>query len=289
MACVGACDSAADGSPTIHADGSRDPIDASGTDDSMTAGDGFAMSDSSQMGDSGQDGNLGNDDEGDATAIQDAPSDFAPPADAGPGGLLYYFPLAGDTNDYSGNGNNATSTGTMPTTGHSGKMNSAQLFNGTTAYMTAPGGKLPVGIAPRTLTLWANPTNRVFTIAGWGLANCTGPTGGTMFSLGTATNEFWGGCDDVGDGVGPPLGAWTFLAAVFSTPGQVRIFVNRTAATYNLPTNLSTKPSMLWIGAATRTNTANVIFNYFGGAIDSIRIYDHALSDAEVGVVMGLP
>jgi hypothetical protein len=261
----------------------------------MAASDAFAMPDSSEMGDSGQDGNPANADEGDATAIQDAPPDFAPPdappADTGtgPGGLLYYFPLAADTNDYSGNGNNATSNATMPTTGHSGKMNSAQLFNGTTAYMTAPGSKLPVGIAPRTLTLWVNPTNRVFTIAGWGLANCTGATGGTMFSLGTAPNEFWGGCDDVGDGVGPPLGAWTFLAAVFSTPGQVRIFVNRTAATYNLPTNLNTKQSMLWIGAATRTNNPNVIFNYFGGAIDSIRIYDHALSDAEVGVVMGLP
>src|SRR5260370_4550905 len=117
-----------------------------------------------------------------------------------------------------------------------------------------------------------------------GQGDCTG----LMFGLGSQGGTFWGGCDDVGDGAGIPTGSWTFLAAVFTPPNQVRVFVNSVATTYTLTTNLNTNGSSLWIGGETTTGSATDIRTYFAGAIDSIRVYGRALSDAEVPTDVGL-
>jgi hypothetical protein len=108
-----------------------------------------------------------------------------------------------------------------------------------------------------------------------------------MFGLGNHPGEvFWGGCDDAGGAAGIPMGSWTFLAAAFTPPNQVRLFINGTATTYALGANMQTQPSSLWIGGETTTNSTTNIRSYFAGAIDSVRIYNRALSDAEVGTVM---
>ncbi len=264
-------------------------VDSSGGDDSSATDSGVegAAMDDGTAAEAGPDGTRtdgGAEAEsgaGDGASEAASATDAAPPSD-----LLYYFPFAGDTNDYSGNRYNATSSGPVPTTGHSGKPNTAYLFNGTSSYMTAPGAGLPVGNAARTLTLWVNPSNatRQYGIVSWGQGNCTG----YMFGLGSQGGTFWGGCDDVGSGAGIPTGTWTFLAAVFTPPAQIRLFVNGVATTYTLTTNLNTNASSLWIGGETTTNSATNISSYFAGAIDSIRIYRRALSDAEVTTVMGL-
>jgi hypothetical protein len=224
-----------------------------------------------------------------------APSAACSSSDGGsstpPTGLLYYFALAGDTNDYSGNGNNAINSGATPTTGHSGKANSAYLFNGTSNYMTVPGSRLPIANAARTFSMWVKPTTTTLNseITLWGQGDCVNG-GGNMFGLGSRPNEvFYGGCDSAGGAAGIPVGSWTFLAAVFTPPNQMRVFINGTGTTYSLATNLNTQPSALWIGGETVTNSASNIRSYFSGSIDSIRIYDHALSDAEVATIMALP
>jgi hypothetical protein len=97
---------------------------------------------------------------------------------------------------------------------------------------------------------------------------------------------FWGGCDDVGGAAGIPMNSWTFLAASFTPPNQLRLFINGTGTTYALAANPNTQPSSLWIGGETVTNAATNIRSYFTGAIDEERIYNRALSDAEVGAVM---
>jgi hypothetical protein len=245
------------------------------------------VTDGGNASDGGPDGTLTDDGGGDAEAstANDASAE-ASAGDGGPSGLLYYFPLAGDTRDHSGNGHDATNHGATATTGHSGNANGAYMFDGTAAYMNAPGAALPIGGAARTMTLWVNPSsmNRLFGIVSWGQGDCTG----LMFGLGSQGGTFWGGCDDAGDGAGIPVGSWTFLAAVFTPPDQMRIFVNAAATGYMLTTPLNTNASSLWIGAETLDDTAADARAYFAGSIDSIRIFDHALSDAEITAVMGL-
>ena len=225
---------------------------------------------------------------GDAAASMDAPDDTKEASGPiAPTGLRYYFPLAGNTKDYSGNGHDATNTGAVSSTGHSGKANTAYTFNGSTSFLVAPGGGLPAGNAARTLTLWTKPssTRLQWGITSWGAGDCTG----LMFGLGSEPTTFWGGCDDVGDGAGIPSGSWTFLAAVFTPPNTIRVFVNAKATTYTLSTNLNTSVSSLYIGAETITDSTSNPRSYFAGSIDSVRIYGRALSDAEVATVMALP
>jgi hypothetical protein len=297
--CTAGCDSggAADattdaGSPTGDDSALDDSSDSIANDAPMTVDSAAEAGDSS-------DGSLEND------APTDSPSDGPSVKDAGdggpvePGGLLYYFPLAGDVNDHSGNGHNANVINNVSfTTGHTGKANGAALFNGT-SYMSAPGTALPTGAAPRTLTVWLNPSTSTsqFGVVYWGKNNCM--PAGSMFGLGTgldnatmAPKSFWGGCDDVGvNSAAVAMGKWTFVAAAFTPPARVRLFVNGVGMTYTASTPLNTPASMLWIGAETVTDSAAAgqISAYFKGAIESIRIYDHALTDADVGMVMALP
>jgi gliding motility-associated-like protein len=51
-------------------------------------------------------------------------------------GLVAYYPFNGNTNDASGNGNNAVNNGATLTTDQWGNSNSAYLFNGTSNYMS---------------------------------------------------------------------------------------------------------------------------------------------------------
>ena len=224
-----------------------------------------------------------------STSMDSQPSDGSPAADgrpSGPAGLLYYFPLAGDTKDYSGNGNDATNYGATPTTGHLGNPNSAYLFNGTSSYLVAPGTLLPIGNMARTVTAWVKPTNQNPTYGGfvmWG--GSTVLTGG-YFAVGNFKSQsFWASSDDLYTGWTVPTGVWTFVAVVFLPPNQIRFFNNAAATTLTLTYTLNTTVSSLFIGATTTNNGASW-YDYYSGATDTVRIYGRSLSDAEVATVM---
>jgi hypothetical protein len=204
-----------------------------------------------------------------------------------PSGLVYYFPFNGDTKDHSGSGHDAINSGATLTTGHLNDVNGAYMFDGTSAFMTAPGADLPTGSDARTLTMWINPstTARQYGIVSWGAGNCTG----FMFGLGSEGDTFWGGCDDAGNGAGVSKSTWTFLAAVFTPPQSIKMFVNGTSQSYPLSAPLETHASTLWIGADTLTNAPTALLDHYAGAIDSIQIYNRALTDAEIAKVMLLP
>jgi hypothetical protein len=207
---------------------------------------------------------------------------------AGPPGILYYFPLAGDTKDYSGNGNDAQNMGATPTTGHSGKANSAYLFDGTSSYLVAPGTLLPIGSAARTVTVWVKPANQNPTYGGfvlWG----GNPVPAGYFGLGNRGQQsFWSNTpDDLYTGWTLPTGVWTFVAAVYLPPNQMRFFNNGMAQTLALPSTLNTTASSLFIGATTTTD-GTTWFDHYSGATDSVRIYGRSLSDTEIAAVRGL-
>jgi hypothetical protein len=286
-----ACDGGAEDATTDAGSATGDDTSLDDSSDSIANDAPITIDSAAEAGDS-SDGSPQND------APTDSPSDGPSVKDAGdggpvePGGLLYYFPLAGDVNDHSGNGHNANVINNVSfTTGRTGNANGAAVFNGTSSYMTAPGGALPTGAAARTLTLWLNASSHQFGVVFWGKDNCTG----FMFGLGTgldnvtaAPKAFWGGCDDPLT-MAVPMNAWTFLAAVFTPPAQVRVFVDKVGTTYPLGTPLVTHASSLWIGVETTGDSTTPNRGFFKGSIESVRIYDRALSDAEVGIVMALP
>lgn len=197
--------------------------------------------------------------------------------------LAYYFPFDGNAVDHSGNGHDGMVNGATLTADRNGNPNSAYSFNGT-AWIEAVGDSLPVGDADRTLTMWLNPSvqNSTFGIVYWGQQNCTG----NMWGFGFVNSAvFWGGCDDFNSGLPLPTGTWSFVALRFTGPNHLHMRINDQAADTDLTANPMTMASALWIGAQTSTNQAADFTAYYYGAIDSVRIYNRALTDAEIDSV----
>jgi trimeric autotransporter adhesin len=197
--------------------------------------------------------------------------------------LAYYFPFDGNAVDHSGNGHDGMVNGATLVADRFGTPKSAYSFDGT-AWIEAVGDSLPTGNSDRTLTLWMNPSsgNAVSGIVAWGQQNCTG----NMWGFGYLSSAvFWGGCDDFTSGLLIPAGTWSFVALRFTGPNHLHLRINGQTADVDLAANPNTMASALWIGAQTATNQAADFSAYYYGALDSIRIYDRALTDAEIDSV----
>jgi len=186
-------------------------------------------------------------------------------------------------NDASGNNNRGTVANTTWTT--SGKYGNALSFNGTNAVVSVPDAaslRLTTGM---TLEAWVYPTaagNVWRTVV---LKEITGDLAYALYStedvdvpaayvrIGTTSRR-------VGGTSGLPLNAWTHLAATYSS-GALRIYVNGVLASSQSVTGSivsSTRP--LRIGGNT------VWGEYFAGRIDEVKIYNRALSAAEIATDM---
>ena len=210
---------------------------------------------------------------GAATAITIA---CAPP-------LVYYYPFDGDATDKSGHGHDGMVNGATLVADRNAKANSAYSFNGA-SWIEAVGDSLPIGNSDRTLTMWINPTtgSNLWGLVYWGQNDCTG----NMWGFGYQSSAtFWGGCNDFGSGLTIPTGTWTFVALRQTAPNHIHIRVNGQSADHDMGTTPMTQPSELWMGGETTTNQNTNFRNYYNGAIDSVRIYNRALTDAEIDTV----
>jgi hypothetical protein len=200
--------------------------------------------------------------------------------------LAYYYPFDGNAVDHSGNGHDGMVHGATLVADRYGNPQSAYSFDGTD-WIEAPGDALPIGDSDRTLTLWLNPSanNPIGGIVYWGQQNCTGDMWGFGY---VDTAVFWGGCDDYTSTLKLPTGTWSFVALRFTGPNHLHLRINGQVADQDLDAVAMTKASELWMGAQTSTNAAADISAYYLGAIDSVRIYDRALTDAEIDMVENL-
>jgi hypothetical protein len=206
-----------------------------------------------------------------------------------PGDTLYYFPFTGNANDASGHNNNGVITGNAkPTTDRFGSANAAFNFDGTTGYVVAPGGLLPLNAASRTLTFWIEPLvpTDMDGIVHWGMSNCNA----FMFGLSVRNNQWptlWEGCNDYEPYMqfaAVPQNVWTFLAIVFSGSGATpyTLYVNGQSLAFGLPLPPNTQAAPLRIGYNGITGA------YFHGNLDSIRIYGRPLTPSEIqGIFTG--
>jgi glucose/arabinose dehydrogenase len=189
------------------------------------------------------------------------------------------------TADVSGNGNLGTLAGTAWTT--AGRFGRALSFNGTTSIVSVP-DSASLGLAPgMTVEAWVRPS------AGGGVRTVVGKerTGGLAFALfssaaggAPAGSAFLDGTAFTVTGTGAlPTDAWSHLAVTYDG-GALRLYVGgvqvgSTPATGALP-----------LGSGPLRLGATAVFGQrFAGQLDEVRVYDRALSAAEVGADLASP
>jgi hypothetical protein len=192
-------------------------------------------------------------------------------------GLVGYYPMNEgvglQAGDFSGRSNNGTIAGAP--TWVDGKRGKALNFSGTNDVITAPA--VLSGNSPFTAVAWVKPGD---TTTAW--KSIFGTTcNGFDVAINAATFEFGKNC---GGGVfygGPTVTAnkWYHVAAVFDGT-NINLYVNNVLTTGGV---VSYAHDILRIGGS--YSSVNELFK---GVIDDVRIYNRALSAAEVSTLYNL-
>ncbi len=191
----------------------------------------------------------------------------------------------GTVADASGNGNTGTITGASWSA--AGRYGSALVFNGVDNLVrVASSASLNLGSA-MTLQAWIQPsvaqsgwrTIMQRQVDAWFLnaSNQNGPllpAGGGTFGSATVY---------VSGSSASPVGAWTHVALTYDA-SMLRLYVNGVLATSQARTGaIQSSSNPLWIGG-------NLPYGeYFQGLIDEVRVYNRALSPAEIQADMNTP
>ncbi len=187
--------------------------------------------------------------------------------------------------DASGRGNHGTTTST---TWGTGRFGGALSFNGTSSWVTVP-DSASLDLTNRlTLEAWVNPVQLT---GAWRTVIFKQTTTGMAYALygANSANRPLGQVNIGGEqnAIGPaalPLNAWTHLAATYDG-ATVRLFVNGTqVATKPQTGNAAVSTGVLRIGGNSIWTAER-----FRGLIDEVRIYDRALTAAEVQSDMTTP
>ena len=179
--------------------------------------------------------------------------------------------------DASGSGNAGSVSGTTWTT--AGKFGGALSFNGTSALVTIPDAAALHLTTAMTLEAWVNPTtvtsawrdviykpNDNYYLEGTS-SNASRPAGGGTF--GATGAEAYGTAALTAN-------AWSHLAVTYDG-ATVRLYVNGTQASSVARTgNLATSANALQIGGD------SLYGQFFQGTIDEVRVYNVALTAAQV-------
>lgn len=212
-----------------------------------------------------------------------------------PNGLMAYFPFSDAAAltaiDYSGNGHTGTRVGAPAATAdRSGVPSGAYNFVNSAQAITAPGGGLPSGNAPRSVCAWVRPTV-LPTAGGFAIAAMYGSP---MTSQGnyigfyhngatiTAIYSAWG--DHVTANYAAQTGVWTHLCGTYDGT-TASLYVNGgllTSTAKNWNTVPVTANGGIYIGQG--DNSGSYPFN---GAVDDVRIYNRVLAESEIIALSG--
>jgi hypothetical protein len=208
--------------------------------------------------------------------------------DDGAPGLVaaYGFSETSGTSVLDSSGNNLTgviSGATRTTAGHSG---SALTFNGTSDWVTVNDAAV-LDVTRVTLEAWVRPT----TLSGWRTVIMKESANALAYVLYAHDNAPRpaayinnGGVDlTVAGTAALPLNTWTHLAMTYDG-SNMRLYVNGALVTTTAATgNIITTANPLRIGGN------NSWGEYFAGQIDDVRVYNRALTQAEITTDMNTP
>src|SRR5258705_161725 len=186
--------------------------------------------------------------------------------------------------DVSGNNNNGTISAATWTT--AGKFGSALVFNGTSAQVTVPNATSLQLTTGMTLEVWVFPTG---SLAGWRAVLDKNVDGYYLMASSDPNNRpavggtWTGGNQNRAAPTALGLNVWTHLAATFDG-ATVRLYVNGVQVASQAQTApLATTTGTLQIGGDSYPN------EFFAGRIDEVRIYNRALTQAEIQSDMATP
>ncbi len=182
--------------------------------------------------------------------------------------------------DASGNGNGGTIAGATWTT--AGRFGNALSFNGTSNMVTVNGANSLDFTTRMTLQAWVYPT---VAPSGWRTVIAKEQSGNVLYYLDAsssssnrpATGIFIGGAErQLFGGSRLTANTWTHLAATYDSATQ-RLYVNGAQVASRAQTGaIATSASPLGIGGN------SVWGEFFRGRIDEVRVYNRALSQAEI-------
>jgi PKD repeat protein len=182
--------------------------------------------------------------------------------------------------DASGNGNNGTLVGGV--TWVQGRFGPALMFDGVSGRVDIPDSASLRLASGMTLAAWVNPS---IVSSAWRDVIYKGVDNYYLMassSQGSAPAGRAGAVKAFGPG-SLPLNTWTYLAVTYDRTA-VRLFVNGSLVStvpYTAPISTSSYPLQL--------GGDGVFGQYFKGTIDEVRVYNRALSQAEIQRDMSTP
>jgi hypothetical protein len=209
-------------------------------------------------------------------------------------GLVAYYPFNGNADDESGNGNHGTVNGATLTTDRFNIANKAYAFNGTSSTKIAVSDNPSLSFNTQfTLSAWVNISGPWVYSHKWILCKESSPTSG--FALGYDQNDYFGIGNYTIDfilwtssGLNyihkiltlSEITGWENIVSV--TDGTtLKLYLNGDEImTTTLPSGYKPSSNPLLIGSTSQRSDQN-----FNGSIDDIRIYNRALSSAEINAI----
>jgi hypothetical protein len=231
------------------------------------------------------------------TSSASSPAPSVPAATTMPSGLVLYWSFdsgdvtGGIATDQSGNNGAGTFNGTPVVV--SGKLHEALSFNGVNAYvsMNAFADRLTAFYNSTTLSAWVKTTNASRGEAIFSKFSAADSGAGYILRTNArGTLELTLGGDDLASG-GPALvdstkindGEWHHVAAVITLGQDVKFYVDgklsSTIVSHTVPGGDG------WSNLIVGVNPWNALGDYFTGSIDEARVYNRALSSAEINTV----
>ncbi|HZY85889.1 MAG TPA: LamG-like jellyroll fold domain-containing protein, partial [Gemmataceae bacterium] len=193
--------------------------------------------------------------------------------------------------DASGNGNTGTIAGATWTT--AGKYGNALSFNGTNSWVTVADAASLHLTTGMTLEAWVNPNS----FTGWSCVllkedandlayalyadNHGNDTGGPRVPVVSvrqnSTTSWTGGTAQL------PLNTWSYLSATYDG-STLKMYVNGALAT-----SLALTGPINVTSGALRIGGDSIWGEYFSGLIDEVRVYNRALTQAQIQTDMNTP
>ncbi|MEL6628593.1 MAG: LamG-like jellyroll fold domain-containing protein [Bacteroidota bacterium] len=218
-------------------------------------------------------------------------------------GLIAHYPLNGNANDVSGNGNNGTPNGVTSTTDRNGNVNSAYSFDGTDDFISLLNNQNFQPQLPVSISAWIRPTatgdlgpifsnedteNQYFGINM--LLSSTNRAAGAFYSGGAPSPA--GRRTGVGSST-IATNQWNHVTVVIRGAADMTLYVNGKleCETYSGTGGALLYPGTSPGGAIGRAdaNAGNNNSDFFEGDLDEIRFYDRELNKEEVRFLAEAP